>query len=304
MISTPQSYTPSPPGGETANHSRGDYGPQRRWAASLELGFAQRNGRTALRDMSFEGPLRVQRPFYPEGDICHCYLLHPPGGLVSGDQLHISAACDQGAHAALTTPSAGKIYGADSNNVQQGQDVRLRVDNAALEWLPMETIIFDRANAMMRTTIELTGQARIAGWEILCLGRPEGEHPFEQGVIEQSLDIRRDGKPLLLERQRIEAGGDVQRSRFGLGGATVCGTFYATGFPAESDQSVLLERVRDINHEANQGIFAATFRRDVLIMRYLGEGAEEARRLFERAWAALRPMLFGREACPPRIWAT
>ena len=61
----------------------------------MELDFAVRQGRTTLAKMQFSGPLRVQRPFYPEAaptnapgpshwraqvsQPCHCCLLHPPG---------------------------------------------------------------------------------------------------------------------------------------------------------------------------------------------------------------------------------
>ena len=87
---------------------------ERRWSARMELDFAVRQGRTTLAKMQFHGPLRVQRPFYPEpapakaagraqaSQPCHCCLLHPPGGLVSGDDLSLDVRLGQGAHALLT----------------------------------------------------------------------------------------------------------------------------------------------------------------------------------------------------------
>lgn len=150
------------------------YGPDRTWKARIDLRFTARPEKTILQDVTFKGPLRIQRPFYPEKEPCHCYLLHPPGGLVSGDRLRIQAEIDPGAHALLTTPSAGKVYGTDSHNVAQGQDVELTVRDGVCEWLPMETIIFDRANAALNTSIELSGSAECIGWDILCLGRPQG----------------------------------------------------------------------------------------------------------------------------------
>ncbi|MDE2089358.1 MAG: hypothetical protein KGJ12_05005, partial [Gammaproteobacteria bacterium] len=48
------------------------------WNAELSLAFARNNGRTVLSRRRHQGPLQVQRPFYPEpGGVCHVYLLHP-----------------------------------------------------------------------------------------------------------------------------------------------------------------------------------------------------------------------------------
>jgi len=59
------------------------------WQAYLTLGFAHNHGKTILAHRRHSGPLTVQRPFYPEGNVCHVYLLHPPGGVVAGDRLVI-----------------------------------------------------------------------------------------------------------------------------------------------------------------------------------------------------------------------
>lgn len=278
-----------------------DHGPGRSWKAELRLGFAHDGWRTVLADMDFCGPLRVQRPFYPEGGTCHCYVLHPPGGLVSGDRLRIEAAVRPGAHALLTTPSAGKVYGTDSRDVAQGQDVLLHVTDGVAEWLPLETIIFDRAKALMRLDVELTGTATALGWDIICLGREAGNHPFGSGSLEQRLRINRDGRPLLLENLHVSGGSPMQSGACGLHGRTVSGTMFAV-----SDKPELAELVQPVREALRPrfGLVGVTCRRGVLLARYLGERAEEARGLFETAWRIIRPRLLGLEACAPRIWAT
>ena len=50
------------------------------WAALLRLQLRPGEDRTRLVPIERYGPLSVQRPFYPDGDVCHVYLLHPPGG--------------------------------------------------------------------------------------------------------------------------------------------------------------------------------------------------------------------------------
>ncbi len=86
----------------------------------------------------------VQRPFYPEGGTCHVYLLHPPGGVVGGDQLELQVQSEPGSHALITTPAATKFYRAGPHPHSLLQQ-NLQVRDATLEWLPQETIVFDGA---------------------------------------------------------------------------------------------------------------------------------------------------------------
>ena len=62
------------------------------WPASLTLGFDRAGARTVMRSRH-EGPLLVQRPFYPDGETCHAVILHPPAGIVGGDNLNIQVNC-------------------------------------------------------------------------------------------------------------------------------------------------------------------------------------------------------------------
>ena len=215
----------------------------------MELDFAVRQGRTTLAKMQFHGPLRVQRPFYPEAAAtaapgrpqasqpCHCCLLHPPGGLVSGDDLSLDVRLEQDAHALLTAPSASKFYAADSHNVAQRQTNDLRVTGGVLEWLPRETIIYDGARAEMRTSVELDAASACIGWEMVCLGRPAAGESFTTGSVRQSLCVSRNGIPLLHELLRLEGGDALQRGTCGLGGQPVAATLFAVGRGNDPDQS-------------------------------------------------------------------
>src|SRR6185369_6129537 len=96
----------------------------------------------------------------PEGPrVCHVYLLHPPGGMVGGDELAVDVVVAADAHALLTTPAAAKVYRTNGAPVRQTQ--RLRVaDGGTLEWLPQETILYDGARATLDTRVELARGAR------------------------------------------------------------------------------------------------------------------------------------------------
>ncbi len=129
------------------------------WHASLTLGFSGRDGGTVLDRRAHVGPLRVQKPLYPEGPrVCHAVVLHPPGGIAGGDVLDLGIHAAEGAHALLTTPGAGKWYA--PANVGASQHVTLDVSSGAVaEWLPQPTIFFDGSKADLDTRVTLAPNA-------------------------------------------------------------------------------------------------------------------------------------------------
>jgi len=141
------------------------------WQAHLELGYAAREERTILAHRRHNGPLLVQKPFYPEGArVCHSTLVHPPGGIAGGDRLQIDVAADAGAHAVITTPGATKWYRSNGDVAEHRSDLRL-ASEARLEWLPQASIVFDAAQAKQTHRVSLQRNARYIGWDIVCYGR-------------------------------------------------------------------------------------------------------------------------------------
>jgi urease accessory protein len=270
------------------------------WCARLNLGFERHAGRSVLARRRHDGPLRVQRPFYPEGDaVCHVYMLHPPGGVVGGDELDIDVVVGPSVSALLTTPAAGKFYRSNGRMAHQRQ--RLHVDTgASLEWFPQETIVFNGAHATMTTRIDLQQGANFIGWEILCLGRPGAGERFEQGRVRQCWEIWRDGKPLLIERARYEQGEASLVAPWGMAGQAVSATLVYAGRNVQ-----LIEQVREATSQlCIAGLFSVSQLAEVLVCRYLGTHTEEARHCFIAVWEVLRPVVLQRPACAPRIWAT
>lgn len=268
------------------------------WQAHIELQFARRGPRTAIVGRRHAGPLRIQRPFYPEGEVCHTYLLHPPGGVVGGDELSIDLAVAEHGHALLTTPGAAKFYRSAGALASQRQHFKVGA-GATLEWLPQDTILFSGSEVHSQCRIDLTGDARFIGWELLCFGRPAGAAPYDAGRCRQGLALYRDDAPLVIERGHYEAGGALMGAAWGLQGHSVSGTLLASGADTET-----LERARRVALPETAGRLACTLMEDVLVCRVLSHHAEPARHAFIHIWQAIRPRLLGREASPPRIWNT
>jgi len=262
----------------------------------LHLDFERSGGRTVIARRRHEGPLLIQRPFLEPDGSCQVYLIHPPGGVVGGDSLSCRFEARDGSQALVTTPGATKLYECTRQPSRIEHDVRVS-DGATFEWLPQETIVFAGARADVTTVVRLAPRAQFIGWDITCLGQDNGGLP--RGALTQRWHLERAGHALWRERTRLEGGGAVLSAPWGLAGRTVFGALVATGASASD-----VDAVRDACTGSEQDSVAVTRLGEVLLCRYLGYSAEAARRSFQAAWAILRRRLLGREAHPPRVWAT
>ncbi len=277
--------------------------PTRHWSAAIKLELALREGKTRVIKSAHHGPFRIQRPFYPE-DCCHLYLLHPPGGMVIGDELQIDAQLAAAAQALITTPSAGKIYGAKGADDLQQQTIKFTIaEGACLEWLPQETIVFDSANGVLNTRIELCEGANYAGWDIVRLGRSASGETFNTGSCMQKMEIWQGDRPLFMERNVIAAGGELQQGVWGLQNKNTFGTLLLTAVISRETIDSLLEGLEALDSEQQQ-CWGLTQKGALFIARYLGDDVALCRKGFELIWRATRLALNGRQAVPPRIWNT
>ena len=275
-----------------------------RWRGRLTLRYRRDGERTTAHDQH-EGPLRVLQRLYPEGPgICHHVLVHPPGGIVGGDELVIDAHLDAGTHALLTTPGATRFY--RSAGALATQTVTLAVGaDARLEWLPLETIAFDGCHAENRLRLDLAPGAEAMGWEMLALGLPASGRGFERGRYVQQIEWpgvwRERGVVDATDRRLLD-------SPLGWAGQRVLATlwFAAGSAPAAARREQLLDVVRSVVDDdplrASAGASAPHDR--VFVLRVLAPRVEPAFALLQRARAAWRQVAWGLEAQPSRLWRT
>lgn len=274
------------------------------WRARLELDFAATEHGSILCKNLHHGPLMVQKPLYPESKkVCHVYLLHPPGGVVHGDQLSLRVNLQPQAHALLTTPGAGKFYRSQGQTAVLDQQINVD-DDARLEWMPQETILFDQSQVQLKTMIQLHKRARFIGWEMLCLGRKASQAPYLQGQCNQHFEIWRDSIPLYIERSHLAGGSPRLQQKWGMDHHPLTATFIATHCGSSELKAVqaLLEAYN--NHTENPILVSASLKQDVLIARFLGSQAEHARKVFTEIWKLIRPIVMERKVQVPRIWNT
>ena len=269
------------------------------WQASLAMNFAPRptQQRTVMESLFHRGPLRIQRPFHPEGDLCHVYVLHPPGGVVGGDGLRIDVGCLEQAHALVTTPGATKFYRSAGDTAQVSQCLCVAA-GASLEWLPQENIFFPGARVSLQTDIHLAPDASLIAWEINCLGRPVIGERFTEGALDSRMRVFVDQQPRLIEHQKVASERHLSSSA-GLRGAALQGMLVAWRVEEEMAQAVQ-EQLK-----AQQDVLAGATLLDVLlVVRALGSHAERLRAVLTDVWRRLRPAVIDRPTVMPRIWAT
>ncbi len=271
--------------------------------ARLSLEFADDAGTTRLVGREHFGPLLVQKPLYPEGrEVCQVVIIHPPGGVVGGDELEIVAKVGTSANAQITTPGAAKWYKA--NGHVSHQNIRLDVGaGGSLEWVPQETIFFDNAHVELDHCVLLEKDASYISCEILCFGRTAFGESFSGGQIRQRTRIHRDGKLVWFEQLRLLGGSPAMKASLILADSTVCATLIAVG---KAVPGALLHEAREgAGAIANgAGCFGVSQSKQIVVARYLGNSSETARRLMLHVWELLRPAMLGRQLAVPRLWNT
>lgn len=156
-----------------------------------------------LTGLSQEGSAKVFLPRI-HGPRPEAVFLNTSGGLTGGDRLDYAVTLEAGARAVATTQTAERAYA--SAGGEAVLDVRLQAAaGAELDWLPQETILFDRSSLRRRTSADLAGDARLVICESVVLGRAAMGETLTDFALTDWREIRRDGAPVLVEPLRLNA---------------------------------------------------------------------------------------------------
>ncbi|MEH2318982.1 urease accessory protein UreD [Nostoc sp.] len=267
------------------------------WHGKLNLVYADRQGKTQLIYDRHQAPLKVQRPFYPEGEkVCHSVILHTAGGVVGGDRLSSNIHLQPQAQALITTAAASKIY--RSNGLQARQTIQMQVDTGAcLEWLPQETILFNAAIYRQDLRVELATGASWLGWEITRFGRSARGEKFLQGELRSHTEIWQQDVPLWIDRQWLRGSEETFHSAHGLAGKPIVGSLVWVGGAVSGE---IVEKTRNLwDGEGEAGVSRL---QHGLLCRYRGSSTSEVRNWFIDVWQLLRVSFLNRGNCIPRVW--
>lgn len=266
------------------------------WRAYLELEFKRSSqGITTLALNRHEGPLMVQKPFYPE-KACHIYMLHPPGGIASCDELNVKVNALKGTKVLITTPGATKYYKTDSRRSSVRQDIYVDED-ASVEFLPAQNIFYKGTRTKVCTSIYLTGNASFSFRDISKFGIKEEDFPFDNSSYLNVIRIIKDGKLVFKESTLID-GNDDYSGIASMNSNPYVGTFICSKV-SESTMEGIEKILESENFTASAGII-----NNFTVIRFLGAKNEPIENAIVQIWALTRKENVSLSPCYPRIWST
>jgi urease accessory protein len=230
------------------------------------------------------------------GEAPLAVLVNTAGGLAGGDRVSVAVRVEAGAAATVTTQAAEKIYrslGADARvetELAVGEDARL-------EWLPQESILFDGACLDRRLSATIARGGRLLACEMLVFGRAARGETMTRGRVRDSWRIEYGGRLAWIDRLGLSDGIAARLDGVGFGGARAL----ATALYAGPDASALVP-VSRAAAEAEGG--GATLVNGVLVARLLGVQPGRVRDGFARLLGAIRRAVFGTASPAFALWTT
>jgi urease accessory protein len=254
------------------------------------------DGVSRLAELWHHDPMRVILPEPVDDELPHVVLLNTAGGLVGGDTLNVAITLDARARALVTGQAAEKVYRSDGPDVTIANRLVVGAD-AWLEWMPQETILFDRSRLARSLAIDLAAGARCLAGEMIVFGREAHGETIAGGMLRDRWEVRRAGRLLWAESLRLDPmSGTALAAPFAFDGARAVATLLYAG----PEAAALLEPVREaIGAEAGM---AATCLGEVLLLRGVAADPRTLRRTMAACWRLLRARAGSLPALLPRLW--
>ena len=157
--------------------------------------------KTALEELYQEGAARIRLPKTYDG-CCEAVMINTSGGLTGGDVMGWNIAAGQNSCGVVTTQACEKIYKSTGDVARVKTQINVEA-GARLDWLPQETILFERSSLSRSLDVSLVGDARFMAVEAVMLGREAMGEKIDQTTFQDRWRIRRDDQLIHADDLRI-----------------------------------------------------------------------------------------------------
>jgi urease accessory protein len=247
---------------------------------------------TVLDELRQVGCLKARFPRRIVPGWMDMVMLNTGGGVAGGDRLDLAFGIGAGGHATIAAQAAERFYRARVADAPSRVRTRLTVEaGASLEWLPQETILFDRCALDRRLEVDLAADACFLGVETVVFGRTAMGEQVQQGWLRDLIRVRHGGSLLLHDAIRLDGAINSTMQRPAVaGGARVVATMVYVA----PDAAARLDAVRVELGPAEAG---ASVWNGMLVARILGADSASVRGTVIAVLNVLRD-----DRPLPRVW--
>jgi len=262
-----------------------------RAVGQLAVSVRRRGEVTALDRLRQAGCLKARFPRPTTPDWIDVVTLNTSGGIAGGDRLDSAFNVGADARASIAGQAAERFYRALPGSAPSVVRTCMTVAaGAAAEWLPQETILFDRCALDRRLTVEVAGDAWFLGVESLVFGRAAMGETVEQAWLRDLIQVRRDGRLLWHDAVRLDGTvAAILRRKAVAGGARAVATLVHVAPDAET----MLDAIRAVLPDEA----GASAWNGMLITRILADSSVALRASVTAVLRVLRG-----ERPLPRVW--
>ncbi len=275
-----------------------------RAVGDLRVAVKRFGSETVLDGLRQAGCLKARFPRRVVPGWMDVVMLNTGGGVAGGDRLNIAISVKAGGRVTVGAQAAERFYRARATDAPSHVRTQLTVAaGGTLEWLPQETILFDRSALDRRLDVDLAEDAQFVGVETLVFGRSAMGEVVGQGALRDLIRVRRGDELLLHDAIRIDGNIDAKLAHTTIGaGAKVVATIVYVA-PDAAEKLVALRSSAAVlapdHAQSRVGAVeaAASAWNGMLVVRVLGPDSALVRRTVIAAMAILR------EDRPlPRVW--
>ena len=284
------------------------------WIGKCDLDLEMKNPATNFTShkSNFNAPFKLMKTTNNLDGRCEIPLLHTAGGLVGGDELIVNLKAKAKSSGLITTVAAQKVYGSVGRSkinpkgswTKQFCNFNLEED-ADLEWLPQELVIFKGGLFEQTMRVKLSSGASFLSMEVVRLGRTAAGEKLGNGCWRSKVEISRDTPE---SRQwefidQLELSREALITQHGLSNNPVFGSLIWIAPEKFTKQNFvnLIDITRSLKDGIN-GSMTCSFIKQGVSARYLGDSTQAARVWFMRIWSEIRKI---RELSAPaniRMW--
>jgi urease accessory protein len=176
--------------------------------APIRMQRTEGEGRLAIsgsgvRELYQLGAAKIRLPNAHGGHAREAVMINTGGGLTGGDRMAWRMTAEHGAQLTVTTQACEKIYRSTGGPAHSSAALTVG-PGATIDWLPQETILFDRAELFRTLDADIAAGGRLLAVESVVLGRQAMGESVTRGALRDRWRIRREGRLFFADDLRLE----------------------------------------------------------------------------------------------------